>query len=90
MRATVSATNGSPPSSAATAARWMKGGAQEVLYSTSLPSAGISGSGALIQPSRQPVIAQVLENELIATRRSPGSAISRKAGAAGRSNTRRS
>ena len=63
-------------------ARCTKPGAHEVLYSISLPTSGTSAGGATIQPSRQPVISQVLENVLVLTTRSSGAARSRNEGAA--------
>src|SRR4029077_6615654 len=79
--ARVRATQASPSVTAATPARWTKTGEHDVLYSISLPRSGISDGGATIQPSRQPVISQALEKLLVLTRRSSGSARSRKDGA---------
>src|SRR5690349_18530512 len=62
--AATSVMKASPSSAAAAPARWMKTGAQEVLYSTILASPCISAGGATSQPSRQPVIAQDFEKLL--------------------------
>ena len=69
------------PASPASPARWMNTGAQDVLNSISLPSAGIKSGGNTSQPSRQPVIRKLFEKLLATTRRSWGSATSRKLGA---------
>jgi len=60
-----------------------------MLNSISFSSAGVTEAGAVIQPSRQPVIDQVLEKLLTTITRSSGSAICRKLGATARSYTMR-
>jgi hypothetical protein len=52
-----------------------------MLYSVSISKLGPSAAGAVIQPSRQPVIDQVLEKLLTTMTRSSGSACSRNDGA---------
>src|SRR5205085_137253 len=64
-RRCVLVTNGSPCSIATTPARCTNTGEHDVLYSISLPRSSISGSGATIQPRRQPVIDHAFEKLLV-------------------------
>ncbi len=66
---------------ATTPALCTKGGEQEVLYSSRVPRSGVSSFGATIQPRRQPVMSQDLENVLVLTMRSCASVIARNEGA---------
>ena len=54
--------NGSPSSSAAMAARWVKTGTPEVVNCTRFSIVAPSAGGASSQPMRQPVIAQFFDN----------------------------
>ena len=72
---------GSPSFSATMPARCTNTGAQEVLYSISLPRSATRPRGTTSQPSRQPVISQDLEKVLALITRSPSSAMSRNDGA---------
>ncbi len=56
-------------------------GAHDVLYSISFDRSSTSVDGSVIQPSRQPVISQLFENELTTMTRSSRSARSRNDGA---------
>src|SRR5450830_309240 len=71
-----------PPSrKAARPARWVNTEAHEVLNSISLPMEASIEGGMTSQPRRQPVIRKLLEKLCATTRRSSGSARSRKLGA---------
>ena len=59
----------------------MNTGAQEVLYSISLPNPCMRSVGICIQPKRQPVINQDLEKLFTEMTRSSLSLISKKEGA---------
>ena len=59
----------------------MNTGEQEVLNSSSLPTAGVMLAGMVSQPKRQPVIKKLLEKLLTTTSRSSASDTSRKLGA---------
>ncbi len=85
QRATISATNGSPSVTAASAPFCRKGGTHDVLYSIMLNRASVTHSGVTIQPMRQPVIAQLLEKLFTTMSGSSGSAMSMNEGATARS-----
>ena len=72
-QASASAMTGSPCVTAYWAAACTKPGVHVLENSISLEISGMSCGGAVTQPIRQPVISQVLENELALTSRSPSS-----------------
>ena len=81
-RPTSCGTKVSAIASAASPPRCTNTGAQELLNSTSLPTASRCPAGSTSQPRRQPVIKKLLEKLCTTTRRSSGAAMSRKLGAA--------